>query len=157
MIFSECPPESFREVLRVLQAKALEGDIPAARLFLEYVVGKPPQCVEVANEPEDEFRVAGCTPAELNRMMLQRLQQRIDERQEREEELAKVRLPGYGTTNGVSGTQGKPSGGDPRNARRPESGPARKGRLIAGDPGFAEQATFGTSGRVHPTRRCARR
>lgn len=78
--------EDILKVGRVMYKQALKGNMDAIRLFFAYTVGVPKLPVEISKS-DDEFRVAGVTPAELNRMMLQRLQDRLTERAEREKGL----------------------------------------------------------------------
>lgn len=44
----EATPERVRAMVRKLMALALGGDVPAARLALEYTLGKPPQALELS-------------------------------------------------------------------------------------------------------------
>jgi len=79
------PANELSTVVAAVLVKAKSGSIPAARLLLEYAIGRPIQRFEF--EDESEYRVAGENPREnLERMqtyIAERVQQMRDAEAER--------------------------------------------------------------------------
>ena len=66
-------------------AKALEGNVQAARLLFDYAIGRPTVRLELATE--SQFSVGGRSPAEVDREMLEYVAQKVRDRAEYEESL----------------------------------------------------------------------
>ncbi|NOY41178.1 MAG: hypothetical protein GXP26_04995 [Planctomycetes bacterium] len=78
------PASELAEVTKAILARAKAGNIPAARLLLEYAVGKPTTRIEFAPSDE-EYRVAGKSPAEGMAAMMERIAAKVKERREYED------------------------------------------------------------------------
>jgi len=80
-------PEELAKITQAIAAKAKRGDVPAARLLLEYAVGKPTTRIEFTDR--EEYRVAGQSPAEGMVSMMKRITKKVQEMRAREAALAK--------------------------------------------------------------------
>jgi hypothetical protein len=56
--------ESVKEVMEAMRKAAISGDVPAARVWLEYILGKPPQAISLESGDDGE---AGVTVIQLVR------------------------------------------------------------------------------------------
>jgi hypothetical protein len=49
--------KDFRDIIKMLVQKSKDGDLTAARLLLEYTVGKPEQGIDIKSAGQPLFRV----------------------------------------------------------------------------------------------------
>jgi len=81
------PAHELSEIVAAILIKAKEGSIPAARLLLEYAIGKPTE--RFGFENDHEFRVAGMSPRQNMEKMQQHIADRVQEMRAAEEERGK--------------------------------------------------------------------
>lgn len=87
-------PEQIASVLDAVYREALNGSIKAASLLLKYFLPQPNARIQIEarmfeppSRAEDEFRVAGATPAEIDRQMMNRLRQLVVEQEQYEKDI----------------------------------------------------------------------
>ena len=68
VIHEECTPEEMRKVIRSMLRKAKKGDLSAANMILDRLIGKPNQSVEVSSTGNDS-NYKDLTTEELMRMI----------------------------------------------------------------------------------------
>jgi hypothetical protein len=56
--------EQVQSVMEAMRKAAIDGDVPAARVWLEYILGKPPQAISLESGDDGE---AGVTVIQLVR------------------------------------------------------------------------------------------
>ena len=78
--------EDLEAVTRSVFECAMAGNVAACRLLLEYSVGRPTERIRF--QPEEEYRVAGISPAEHMQEMLKRIAKQTKERRAYEKEVA---------------------------------------------------------------------
>jgi len=71
----------WQTAIRAVLRKAQEGDLRAFEALAKYIMPLPAQRLKISDEPQKEFRVAGMSPGELGESMVNRLIQKVLERQ----------------------------------------------------------------------------
>jgi hypothetical protein len=94
---------------RDLRQMAQDGNLRAFEALARYILPLPAQRLRISEEPTEEYRVAGYTPAEINTKMLERLATKIEERRVYEDQLAQAGVAGYERSNGNAVSRKKPS------------------------------------------------
>ncbi|TWU27621.1 hypothetical protein [Bythopirellula polymerisocia] len=80
-------PGALAEIVDAMREKALGGSVAAARLLMEFAMGKPLMQLEVSASEGEEFRVAGMSPGTMQQKYLNRLLEKIQERLDYEKTL----------------------------------------------------------------------
>ncbi len=81
-----CSAKQLEKIVGKLTAKALDGNLDAIKLLLRYAMPQQSLRLQLASH-EEEYRVAGKSPAEGMAAMMQRITAKVQERREYEAQI----------------------------------------------------------------------
>ena len=80
----------WEKAVRAVLAKAKKGDLRAFEALAKFIMPLPAQRLKISDEPQDEYRVAGRSPAQTDALMGKRLMDKILQRRKYEADLREM-------------------------------------------------------------------